>query len=95
MNTLLNYNCLNSQKQFLSNDTGMYQQAGINKNIKIGEQFMEILENGNITTVFQPIISLKDGRVLGYEALNRGPKNSSFENPEYLFDLATMHGKLW
>ena len=30
-----------------------------------------ILEEKNIITVYQPIISLKDGQIYGYEALTR------------------------
>lgn len=61
----------------------------------LGDEFMEILKNGTISTHFQPIISLRDGGVLGYEALSRGPRKSFFENPEKLFDFARMHGRLW
>ena len=31
----------------------------------------KILEEKNIQTVFQPVVSLKDGEILGYEALSR------------------------
>lgn len=61
----------------------------------IGEAFMDILKKGDIRTVFQPIVSLKDGSILGYEALSRGPKNSALENPGMLFDVARVYGKLW
>ena len=50
--------------------------------------FFRILENCLITTVFQPIISLRDGAVLGYEALSRGPKQTEFECPTQLLDAA-------
>ncbi len=33
--------------------------------------FMDILENQRIRPVFQPIISLNSGEVIGYEALSR------------------------
>ena len=32
-----------------------------------------ILAHGDITSLFQPIVSLSQRRVLGYEALTRGP----------------------
>ena len=35
------------------------------------ENFMDILENQRIRPVFQPIVSLKDGKIIGYEALSR------------------------
>lgn len=56
---------------------------------------MQILNNEEIKTVFQPIISLKDGKVHGYEALSRGPKDSMLEQPAALFDIARLHNKLW
>ena len=65
------------------------------KDTRLGDVFMEVLENGQIKTLFQPIISLKDGSVLGFEALSRGPKNTTLENPGVLFDLARVYGKLW
>jgi diguanylate cyclase (GGDEF) domain len=61
----------------------------------LGDEFMGILQSGDIRSVFQPIISLKDGELLGYEALSRGPKKSVFENPEKLFEYAKIFGRLW
>jgi diguanylate cyclase (GGDEF) domain len=61
----------------------------------IGDKFMEVLEKGSIRTLFQPIISLKDGQIFGVEALSRGPKDTVLENPGVLFDFARVHGKLW
>lgn len=60
-----------------------------------GKQFMDILNHRDIKTVFQPIVSLKNGSVLGYEALSRGPIGSVLENPSNLFDIARMYGKVW
>ena len=48
----------------------------------LGNQFMEILTEGNIRTVFQPIISLRDCSVLGYEALSRGPQRQCSKAPK-------------
>ncbi|WP_297428552.1 EAL domain-containing protein [Clostridium sp.] len=59
------------------------------------EEFCNILENANIKSVFQPIISLIDGTVMGYEALSRGPKNSYMKNPEVLLNIAKKCNKLW
>lgn len=61
----------------------------------LGVELMKILNNGSIRTVFQPIVSLKDGSVLGHEALSRGPKGSVLESPTNLFDVARIHDKLW
>jgi diguanylate cyclase (GGDEF)-like protein len=55
----------------------------------------EIIRNADIRSVFQPIVSLRDGSVLGYEALSRGPKGTELENPERLFAAAEQHKALW
>lgn len=57
--------------------------------------FLQVLENGAVKTVFQPIISLRDGSVFGYEALSRGPQNTSMESPQALFDCAMKYNRLW
>ena len=59
------------------------------------EQFYSILATRQIRTVFQPIISLTDGSVYGYEALSRGPKGTDMENPSMLFFYAQKYNKLW
>lgn len=57
--------------------------------------FSSIISNEDIQTVFQPIISLEDGEVLGHEALSRGPANTPLQNPEKLFSYAMEHDQLW
>ncbi len=54
----------------------------------------KIIANEDIENVFQSIISLKDGSVLGYEALCRGPKGTTYEEPKVLFDMARTYGKI-
>ena len=58
-------------------------------------QFLEILKKKQIQSVFQPIVSLRDGSVFGYEALSRGPLGSELHNPGTLFACAEALGKLW
>ncbi len=58
-------------------------------------QFNEVLEHKQIKTVFQPIVSLRDGAVYGYEALSRRPENSAMRKPEVLFKYAGKLDKLW
>ncbi|MYN14832.1 EAL domain-containing protein [Pusillimonas sp. TS35] len=41
-----------------------------------------------VTPVFQPIVNLRSGSVLGFEALIRGPANSSLHSPLALFRAA-------
>jgi EAL domain-containing protein (putative c-di-GMP-specific phosphodiesterase class I) len=49
----------------------------------------EILTNGSLHAVFQPIVNLsKNYEVLGYEALARYRNHALFRNPEVLFQYA-------
>jgi EAL domain-containing protein (putative c-di-GMP-specific phosphodiesterase class I)/GGDEF domain-containing protein/CBS domain-containing protein len=64
------------------------------KNVR-REQFMNILAGKQIRTVFQPIVSLRDGTIYGYEALSRGPSGSDMESPSLLFECAQRFNKLW
>ncbi len=61
----------------------------------LSEKLQEIIKNAEIRSVFQPIISLRDGGVLGYEALSRGPKGTEMESPEMLFAVAEETKNLW
>lgn len=53
-----------------------------------------ILAQSGLHSLFQPIISLSQRRILGYEALSRGPSNSSLHSPVALFAVARQAGRL-
>lgn len=61
----------------------------------LSQELHEVISCGQISSVFQPIVSLRDGSVLGFEALSRGPQGSELENPEALFRMAEKCEKLW
>lgn len=54
-----------------------------------------IIESKSISTVFQPIISLKDGLILGYEALSRMTIETHIKTTDELFTLAETTNRLW
>ncbi len=56
------------------------------------ERLVEIIQNREIWTAFQPIVSLATGERLGWEALSRGPRGSEIELPLLLFGRAARHG---
>lgn len=58
-------------------------------------QLLSILQEKNIRTVYQPIVSLRDGSILGYEALSRGPVGSLLESPVALFQVAMENNMVW
>jgi diguanylate cyclase (GGDEF)-like protein len=53
-----------------------------------------ILTQSGLHSLFQPIISLSQRRILGYEALTRGPSNSPLHSPIALFAVARQAGRL-
>ena len=59
------------------------------------ETLDNIINNKQIRTVFQPIISLRDGSVLGHEALSRITYESEIKNPDMLFTVAGECNRLW
>jgi PAS domain S-box-containing protein len=52
-----------------------------------------VLEDGAVTSLFQPIVELDTGRVVAYEALARGPEGPLFA-PDALFAAARAAGCL-
>jgi EAL domain-containing protein (putative c-di-GMP-specific phosphodiesterase class I) len=44
--------------------------------------------------LFQPIVDVEHGRILGYEALTRGPADSPLHSPLVLFEVAARCGQL-
>lgn len=54
----------------------------------------ELLTVGEFRSVFQPIVEICSGQVVGYEALARGPVGSPLELPGALFSAAASEGLL-
>ena len=64
-------------------------------NSKKEKQFWKILKNELIMPVYQPIISLKDGEIFGYEALSRITLEDCLLNPEEFFAMSQRMDCLW
>ena len=56
------------------------------------ERLLEIIQNREIWTAFQPIVELGSGRTMGWEGLSRGPRGSDLELPIVLFGRAARYG---
>ena len=52
------------------------------------EKLETVIEQRLIYPVYQPIVSLRDGKVLGYEALSRVSSSGLFDNIEEMFRCA-------
>jgi EAL domain-containing protein (putative c-di-GMP-specific phosphodiesterase class I) len=53
----------------------------------------EVIDARAVTPLFQPLVEIASGRVLGYEALSRGPAGSRWESPVALFAAAHAVGR--
>jgi len=52
----------------------------------------KVLRDRDVTTLFQPIVRLTSGEIIGYEALTRPPADSPFTSPVELFAAAAHCG---
>jgi EAL domain-containing protein (putative c-di-GMP-specific phosphodiesterase class I) len=56
------------------------------------ERLLEIIQNREIWTAFQPIVELEGGSIVGWEGLSRGPRRTDLELPIALFGRAARFG---
>jgi len=59
-----------------------------------GSTLEEVLAGDGVRAVYQPLVELASGEVVGYEALARGPQDTPFERPDLLFGAAREAGRL-
>jgi EAL domain-containing protein (putative c-di-GMP-specific phosphodiesterase class I) len=59
-----------------------------------GDELRRILDDGLVRAVFQPLVELDGGALIGFEALARGPEGSALERPDQLFGAAHDSGLL-
>lgn len=55
-------------------------------------EMQQILLGGNVDVLLQPIVDLRTGEAVGYEALTRGPGGSRLFKPADLFEAALEEG---
>ncbi|ONN65344.1 GGDEF domain-containing protein [Herbaspirillum sp. VT-16-41] len=51
----------------------------------------EIIAQRKLSALFQPIVRMRNGEILGYEGLIRGPSNTPLHSPLALFKVARAH----
>ena len=61
---------------------------GLNDHLAELNALLDIIINKRLGAQFQPIVDLRDGRVLGYEALIRGPKGKLLRRFGQMFHIA-------
>lgn len=57
------------------------------------ESIVDLIDRRKVGAVFQPIVELETGSVVGYEALARGPAGTALEMPSALFAAAEAAGR--
>ena len=62
---------------------------------EVKKQFNEIIEKELVYPVYQPIISLQDGKLMGYEALSRISVDSPEFSIEEMFQISEKLNKVW
>jgi EAL domain-containing protein (putative c-di-GMP-specific phosphodiesterase class I) len=60
----------------------------------VAGELERIVDGRGVRAVFQPLIDLDSGDVVGYEALARGPAGSLLESPGALFEAAYGSGRV-
>jgi EAL domain-containing protein (putative c-di-GMP-specific phosphodiesterase class I)/GGDEF domain-containing protein len=55
-------------------------------------QLRHVIQERALSTVFQPIFGFREGRIIGHEALVRGPEDSMLRAPQELFAAAHEAG---
>ncbi len=68
-----------------------HQMAELIEERVLKDELLRIIRDKKIQAVFQPIVSLSDASVMGYEALARGPADSPLHLPAQLFATAAKH----
>lgn len=53
----------------------------------------EIIRERQLSAIFQPIVNMHDGSIIGYEGLIRGPSDSPLHSPLMLFQAARECGR--
>jgi len=61
---------------------------------RLREQFDTVMAEEQVSSVFHPIVNLKDFEAIGYEILSRGPQESELHRPDALFEVARTEGRV-
>jgi hypothetical protein len=69
--------------------------GSLNHVATVENEFAHILGDRLLRTVFQPIVNVESGAVVGYEGLISGPAGSILESPEALIKRRTGKTALW
>ncbi|HSC68654.1 MAG TPA: bifunctional diguanylate cyclase/phosphodiesterase [Cellvibrio sp.] len=66
----------------------MSLQNSVVSQTNLQKELRRLIEFKLLTPVFQPIVAVENPRIIGYEALIRGPDESPLHKPDALFEVA-------
>ncbi|MCX7627552.1 MAG: GGDEF domain-containing protein [Methylophilaceae bacterium] len=69
-------------------------QAGIDLSESAHAHLCDIVQNRQLSALFQPIIDLHEAKIIGFEGLIRGPVSSPLHSPLSLFEAARSCGMI-
>ena len=72
---------------YLKPDAGGARDASANDDL-LREHLLDIIAKRQLSALFQPIIHMQSGEIIGYEGLIRGPSDSALHAPMNLFKVA-------
>ena len=72
----------------------MSTDAAVSVAPEVAGELARIIDGRAVRAVFQPLIDLASGDVVGFEALARGPAGSMLESPGALFEAAYGVGRV-
>jgi len=55
-------------------------------------ELKRLIREQRIETLFQAVVDLETGKVVGFEAFSRGPRDTVFERPAHLFEVSQQFG---
>ena len=87
-----------SERQIMQSVDEAHRDAQLQDSVRsrrYGRELLQVILTSNIHVRFEPIVDLKSARVLGYEALTRGPAGSDLASPQQLFQQAEKSGLLF
>jgi EAL domain-containing protein (putative c-di-GMP-specific phosphodiesterase class I)/CheY-like chemotaxis protein len=61
---------------------------------RLREQFETVMAEHQLTSVFHPIVNLRDFEAIGFEILSRGPRETELHRPDALFEVARSEGRV-
>jgi EAL domain-containing protein (putative c-di-GMP-specific phosphodiesterase class I)/GGDEF domain-containing protein len=68
------------------------EQRQRRRDVAWSDELQMIIRKAAVDTLFQPVVDLRTGEILGYEAFSRGPKDSPLEMPRAMFAMSSRIG---